>query len=116
MECTLHAQTTGNLQRFALKGGLTIYGAADIKQAFMRQYDHRCQVQVSLREIDEIDSAGLQLLYAFKAFAATKNTDFSLTDHSSAVLEAMELLGMTALFGDPVLMPARADLAEGGEA
>jgi len=84
---------------------MTIYTALDQKNELMPHLKADKECQLNLSEVTEIDSAGVQLLIHMKKEASIINNKFSLYHHSQAVVEVMDLLNLTAFFGDPVVLP-----------
>lgn len=92
----------------SIRGDMTVYTAAEQKnQLFQRlQIDPPCRVDIDLSEVSEIDCAGLQILLLLKAESSKRHIELHFIHHSKAVVEVLELLNLTAFFGDPVVIPA----------
>lgn len=90
----------------AIQGEMTIYTALEQKQTLTEHLKHSKDLQLDLSGVEEIDSAGLQLLLFFKREAAEHGKKFSLTQHSQAVIEVFELLDLSKHFGDPIVLSA----------
>jgi len=98
--------TTASL---ALAGELTIYRAAELRDtliAALAGLTDGAALELNLAEVDELDSAGVQLLMAARKTAQATQRELRLVGHSPAVLEVFETLDLAAHFGDPLLMPA----------
>lgn len=89
-----------------IEGDMTIYRAAELKQALLDALNGATSLEVDLHGVTEIDSAGIQLLMLTKATGQANACEVRLLNHSPAVLEVFELLDLAAHFGDPLLMPA----------
>ena len=61
-------------------------------------------VTLNLSAVQEMDSAGLQLLLAAKKTALQQGSSLALVWHSHVVLELLELCQLSAFFGDPTLI------------
>jgi anti-sigma B factor antagonist len=83
---------------------LTIYTAAEYKPKLLAMLAQDDELELSLSKIQEIDSAGLQLLILMKREAARLNKVLSFVGHSSAVIDVLELTNLTASFGDQVVL------------
>ena len=59
-----------------------------------------------LRNVEEIDTAGLQLLMRLRQAAREKGVRLRLKDHSFAALRLLDLSGTAAFFGDRLVIPA----------
>ena len=60
-------------------------------------------VEVDLSGVNEIDTAGLQLMLQLKRKCGTR---LRLVNHSPAVLQILDLSNLGAQFGDPVVIPS----------
>ena len=89
-----------------LEGGLTIFQAAELKDDLLHALGRaNPHVEVDLAHVEEIDTAGVQLLLALKQEAASQQKSVSYSHHSPAVLAAIDLLNLAATLGDPLLIP-----------
>jgi anti-sigma B factor antagonist len=86
-----------------LTGELTIYSAGEARKEL-----EAClgapSLSLDLSEIEEIDTSGVQILLWLKREASGKGHTVSLVRHSGAVIEAFDLLHVSGLFGDPILI------------
>lgn len=90
----------------SLDGELTIYRAAEIKPVLMAALSDSPEgLEIELSGVTEIDSAGIQLLMAAKLAAQAAGGFFALKDQSEAVVDALEMLNLTAFFGDQTFAP-----------
>lgn len=87
-----------------IEGELTIYRANELKAALLNE---PAPIEVNLCGVNEIDTAGVQLLMAAKKAAVAAQRDFRLVAHSPAVIDVFELLNVAAYFGDPLVMDSR---------
>lgn len=88
----------------ALTGNLTIYDVQEACAALRGFLEASPRLRLHLAGVEELDSAGIQLLAWLKREAALRGGDLQLESHSPAVLEVMDLLRVTSLFGDPILL------------
>ena len=95
-----------NLTELAIQGEITIYTALEQKNALYEYLQNTKELQIDLSGVDELDSAGLQILLFMKREAAEHQIKFSLTQHSQAVVEVFELLDLSKHFGDPIVLSA----------
>jgi anti-sigma B factor antagonist len=95
----------------AIDGEMTIYRAAELKPLVLGALEAAPALELSLAGVTELDTAGLQLLILAKEAALAGGRSLRLVDHSPAVLEVFELLGMSAYFGDAVLVAAAPEAA-----
>ncbi len=87
-----------------VEGEMTIYTAAEIKPTLLSLLDGCNEAEVDLSQVDEIDSAGLQLLLLAKREASRTGKVLRLVGHSPAVVECLDQCNLTALFGDQVIL------------
>ncbi|MGA8007785.1 MAG: STAS domain-containing protein [Thiomonas sp.] len=87
----------------ALQGALDIYAAAQVREHLAELIAKHPLVELQLAEVDEIDAAGVQILLSAKQQASNLEHSLKLTAHSPAVIDALELCGLLAYFGDPVV-------------
>ena len=86
-------------------GELTIFRAAELKQAMLERPDLQ---EIDLSGVTDMDSAGLQLLMFAKKMALAQQRDLRLVGHSAAVAEVFELLNVTDYFDHPLVVGNRA--------
>lgn len=90
-----------------IDGELTIYVVNEFKQQLSAQLDNCESIDVDLSGVAEIDGSGLQFLMALKKLnnkVDQKNVRFK--NHSQSVIEAFELLNLSARFNDPMILAA----------
>lgn len=93
--------------RLALAGEMSIYAAAELKTLLLSAVDDCPELEIDLSRVEDIDSSGLQLLILAKRQAIAQDKTLTLTGHSRAVLELLELYDMAAFFGDPMVITAQ---------
>lgn len=86
----------------AIAGDLTIYRAAELKPLLLALPAGDAAVELDLSQVDEIDSAGIQLLLLARREAQARARGWRIHATSPAVDEALALLGL----GDLVARPA----------
>lgn len=87
-------------------GEFNIFTAAAIKDRlveFIRTAD-AAEVEISLADVSEIDSAGLQLMVMAKREAAGRGKALRFSGHSAPVLDLIDLCDLAGMFGDPILI------------
>jgi anti-anti-sigma factor len=88
-----------------LEGDLTIYNVAEARSRLSAALDEGPALRLNLSAVEELDSAGVQLLVWLKQEARHRSRSLALFAHSPAVLEVFDLLQVASLFGDPILIP-----------
>lgn len=101
----LHIETGEHKTLVKISGEMTIYTAAELKQALTPLLYRQQALELDLSGVSEMDSAGLQLLLAAKKTMQQGGYPLHLVMHSHAVLDALELCQLAAFFGDPTLIP-----------
>lgn len=89
---------------FTIEGEMTIYTALELKDRLLAPLNQCVHMAIDLAGVSEIDSAGLQLLVMTKNEARARGKSLSISGHSPAVLEALDLCNLESFFGDPVLI------------
>ncbi|PIW59259.1 STAS domain-containing protein [Shewanella sp. CG12_big_fil_rev_8_21_14_0_65_47_15] len=89
-----------------ITGEMTIYQAAELYTLLLPLWQQTTPLQLNLAKVTAIDSSGVQLLMLLKKPCAPYPLPVSFSQHSSAVLEAIQLLDLTAYFNDPIVLPA----------
>ena len=79
-----------------IDGELTIYTAAELSAELLPRLGSTPQMQIDLSQITEMDGAGLQRLIMVTREASKAGTALTLTGHSKAVLESLQLSGLGA--------------------
>ncbi len=79
-----------------IDGELTIYTAAELSAELLPRLGATPQMQIDLSQITEMDGAGLQLLIMVTREASKAGTALTLSGHSKAVLETLQLSGLGA--------------------
>ncbi len=90
----------------SVKDDMTIYNAASLKETLLGFCEPGKELQLDLSAVNEIDSAGVQLLLLLKAESQKRGFTLKLSRHSEAVIEVFELLKLGMYFGDPIVIPA----------
>ncbi|QET06490.1 MULTISPECIES: STAS domain-containing protein [Cupriavidus] len=88
--------------RFALDGELTIYRAAELREALMAALPAPpASIVIDLAEVSEIDSSGVQLLVATQRAAIAAGVALAFSDASPAVRDVLGLFNLSTALGVP---------------
>lgn len=91
-------ETLNDAAHVTIDGELTIYTASELSAELLPRLGATPRMQIDLSQITEMDGAGLQLLIMVTREASRAGTALTLTGHSKAVLETLQLSGLgTAL-------------------
>ncbi|PWI33591.1 anti-sigma B factor antagonist [Vibrio albus] len=85
---------------------MTIYTASELKETLYKDWNHAREIEVDLSIVDELDSAGVQLLLQMKSDSEHARKPVRFVDHSPVVLEVLEMLNLIGRFADPIILPA----------
>lgn len=98
--CTLDIDTAGTPCTIRLTGDLNIYHATAARDALLPLIAQHRTLAVDLSGIDEIDTAGVQVLIAGRRDAAASGGEFRLTGRSKCVVNVMDAMNLAGIFGD----------------
>lgn len=101
---TYHASHHDGHASLRLAGPLTIYTVTEARREIPgRLQKHQAQY-LDLSGVEELDTAGIQLLLWLKRDVIARGANLVFLHHSEAVVDVFDLLKLTAVFGDPILM------------
>lgn len=90
---------------YPLTGKLTIYEVAEMKPVLMAWLaQSKSRLEIDLAGIDEIDSAGVQLLALLKQESQHHGKTLGLHNHAQPVQRIFVRMGVVSLFGDPLVL------------
>lgn len=90
------------------QGEMTIWRAAESKRELLAVLGD-CEgkdIELDLSDVQEMDTAGFQLLLLLKREAIRAGKNLRIVGHSQAVLNVLDTYRMAAYFGDPVVLPS----------
>jgi anti-sigma B factor antagonist len=99
--------TEDNKMHIEIKGELSIYTVAALRQQLLDALDGAQEVEVDLSDVGEMDSAGMQLMVAAKREAALRDKALRFSGHSPAVFDVLELCKLSGHLGDPLLIRSK---------
>ena len=88
------------------EGCMTIYEAARLKPLLLDTLQKHQHLEIDLSEVNEMDTAGMQLLLLLKRTAGRTGKSVSLVEHSPASLDVIDRYNLGGYFGDPVFIPS----------
>lgn len=89
-----------------LEGRLSIYNAAESMTQMIGALASADAVDVDLSGIEDLDTAGLQLLLLLKREGTRSGKPVRLVGHSPAVRSVIDFCGLASYFGDPMVIAA----------
>ena len=112
---TYHATSKDNQSVLSLDGVLTIYSVAQAQRELPAKLAKRKVQALDLSGVEELDTAGVQFLLWLKREATSRGVELSIVNHSPSVVEVLDLLALTAAFGDTILLsPAPSSRSQHG--
>ncbi len=87
-----------------IEGGMTICQVLALRQILLDSIIHSSDIDIDLSAVDEIDTAGVQLLILAKRTALSQHRELNLIGHSPAVLDVFELLNLFEYFDNSSAM------------
>lgn len=96
----------GEVSHLSIEDEMTIYSAATLKDDLLGHLEASKELEVSLENVSEMDSAGLQLMLVLRSEATRTEKQLRFVKHSPAVIDVLETLDLAAYFGDPIVIPA----------
>lgn len=102
-------KTAGGHGQALLAGELTIFHAIAMKQQLLALLAEVDELDLDLSTVEEIDTAGLQVLMLAKTEALAQQKQLKLSAHSQVVVDLLDLSKLSSFFGDPVLLPSNTD-------
>ena len=92
-----------------LSGELTIYAAAEAKARLGPYLEAAAEpLELDLSGIEELDTAGIQVLLWLKREARARGAVVPFAHHSPAVLEVYDRLNLAGAFGDVIVIAPNA--------
>lgn len=104
---SVQVETVSGRIRAAIEPEITIYNAVLVKERLMALIDSNSAVDIDLSAVNEIDTAGLQVLLLAKKEGMRRNKDVRLINSSLRATEIVNLLNTLHLLNDD-LSSARA--------
>jgi anti-anti-sigma factor len=101
---TYHTAQHDGQPSLRLAGALTIYTAAQARNEIPSRLAEHGATVLDLSGVEELDTAGVQLLLWLKQEARRGGCACTLVNHSPAVVEVLDLLKLAGTFGDPILL------------
>ena len=90
-----------------IEDNMTIYEAAEQKTQLLealKKMKKKEQIEIDLSNVNEMDTAGIQILLLLKQTAEKENKIVLLVAHSPASLDVIDRYNLAAYFGDPVII------------
>lgn len=85
----------------SLSGEMSIYTAADIKDALVDRLAANAQLEIDLSAVSELDCAGVQLLLMLHQEAARAHKPLHWHGHSHVVRQVLRRLNLGGVLGAP---------------
>ncbi len=96
-----HTDKDASLCRARMSGPMTIQVAAELQRELANVLSEYDELELDLRSVERVDSAGLQILLALKC---CEGKSVHLVNHAPCVIEQIELSNTSARLGDPLVL------------
>lgn len=93
-------------QRLALEEDMTIYHALEQKTRLLEALASCDVLELDLLQVNDMDTAGMQLLILLKKEAQRSGKRVCIVAHSQSVHAVIDVCNLAAELGDPLLIPA----------
>lgn len=103
---TRRSKAAAGVVRLSAGSDLTIYSAARLKKSLVDALNQPGPLELDLSEVEDMDTAGVQLLVALKREGQRRNREIRLVSHSPTVVAVLDLFSLSGPFGDPVVISA----------
>jgi anti-sigma B factor antagonist len=91
-----------SLATLRIEGEMTVQRAVELRDALLGALEQQVSaVDVDLSGVNELDTAGVQLLLLAKRTALARSKQLRLVGQSSAVVQVLETFNLVAYFGAP---------------
>lgn len=87
-----------DVQRIVIDGEFTIFTASEIRNRMLDALSEGDQVEVDLSGVNEIDTAGVQIILAAQLNASNRRKQLSFVGRSQAVIDVMAIYGLADRF------------------
>jgi anti-anti-sigma factor len=95
---TLRIERTDDGYQLAFSGELGIFQVADYHRELLENCPPAARLRVDLTAVDELDSAGLQLLLALEKQVQSQRGSLCVSGQSEAVASALQRFNLSAHF------------------
>jgi anti-sigma B factor antagonist len=92
------------MNQLALEGDLTIFNANEQMVNLLNFIRSGNDLEINLSQVEEVDTAGLQLLILIKRLASQEGKILRFVLHSKGLLDILEMTNLTSVFGDQVVL------------
>jgi anti-anti-sigma factor len=97
-------ETHGTTECVTLAGELTIFTVSEMWLSMLQLVREAEDIEINLQGITEIDTAGIQLLMLLKMEVEQRGRSARFVNHSTEVLDGIELFDLASYFGDPLVL------------
>ncbi|MDH5613047.1 MAG: STAS domain-containing protein [Gammaproteobacteria bacterium] len=104
---TIKTESEAGICKVVIENDMTIYDVAEQKKQLIKSLKKLKKnelMEIDLSNVNEMDTAGLQVLILLKKTAVKENKIVLLVAHSPASLDVIDHYNLAAYFGDPVII------------
>ena len=90
----INTEVCGGTRKLRIAGDMTIYGAGELKKSIIESVSSGGRTELDLSQVDEIDTAGVQLLILAVREARLLGKELGIISASSAVASILKLYNL----------------------
>jgi len=92
------SNSTNGLCKLCITDDLTIYAIEELKNGLNKELDLYQKFELDLSAVEEVDSAGIQLLLALRIELLSKNKELRITETNQVVTKLLDSYELVDLF------------------
>lgn len=89
-------------ENYRISGEMTIYDAVFLRNELISILTNNNELEIDLSDVTEVDTTGLQIMYALQKEAKILSKKIHWTNHSEAILNTINLLNLGSSLGETV--------------
>jgi len=83
-----------------VKGGVTLSYTTELKEVLLDALANHPDIEVRLQEVNEMDAAGIQVLWLAKREARQLQKTLRYVEHNPVIIELLQIYNLIEEFGD----------------
>lgn len=107
MSFNLHYTQHGKQARIKIEGNFVIYSIGKWKALILEKINDIEVLLADFEKVSHVDSAAIQILISTKKFFIKNNKKFTIVNHSSKLIEYLDIYGLIGCFEDKILVSAK---------
>ncbi len=107
MNLNLHYKQIGKQGQLELEGSFVVYSISKWKDCILEKIPEIETLKADFSKVNQIDSAGLQILISTKKLFISENKKFTIIKHSPKLIEYLDLYGLIRFFEDKISISSK---------